>query len=114
MKLYIARNQEEEIGFFGGSKGFNFLLTCRVELNEEEKLLIEKYKQWDIPVYSYQTVNDAIETWSLNEITQGRSVSCAGVVVLIESEELIKEACNNLKVLLGVMATFGGEEIIEF
>lgn len=114
MQLYITRNQEEQKGFFGGSKGFSFLLTCRVKLNEGEISLVEKYKQWDIPIYSYQTVSNTTGTWSLRGITEGKTLSCAGVMELLGSEEQIKEACQNLKILLGVMATFGGEEIVEF
>ncbi len=39
MKLYIERDQAEQKGFFGGSKGFSFSLTCRLELDEAEKVL---------------------------------------------------------------------------
>jgi hypothetical protein len=35
------------------------------------------------------------------------------VTELLELEEKIKEACKNLKILLAVMASFGGEEVIE-
>ena len=42
MKLHIARDQAEQKGFFGESKGFNLLLTCRLELNDAERSLIDK------------------------------------------------------------------------
>lgn len=44
MKLYIRRDQEEQKGFFGGSKGMSFSLNCRLELDGTEKQLVEKYK----------------------------------------------------------------------
>ena len=114
MKLIIKREQEEKKGIFGGSKGISFLLSCRVELDSEERALVEKYKQWDIPVYTYETVKGTPATWTLRGIAEGRSVSCDGVGTLLDGEENIKAACNNLKIIIEVMESFGGEEVIEF
>jgi hypothetical protein len=36
------------------------------------------------------------------------------VTTLLDREAVIKQACQELKILLDVMASFGGEEIIEF
>lgn len=113
MKLCVKREQEEKKGFFGGSKGVSFLLSCRVELDGEEKGLIEKYKQWDLPVYEYESVKGMPVSWSVRQITSGASVSCDGVGALLAGEEQIKEACNNLKVMLRVMSSFGGEDVYE-
>ena len=114
MKLFIRRNQEEKRGMLGGYKGMSFLLTARLELTADEKALIEKYKQWDTVVHSYESDNGVPVDWTLRSMISGRSVSCDGVVPLIESEDNIKNSCNNLKILLEVMDTFGGEQIIEF
>ena len=113
MKLHVKRDQAEQKGFFGGSKGFNFSLTCRLDLNDTEKALIDKYKQWDIAVHSYALENGGQATLSLNDITSGKTINCAGVATLLQSEEEVKDACNNVKILLQVMESFGGEEIIE-
>ena len=114
MKLYISRDQSEQKGLFGGSKGFSFSLSCRLELTEDEKQIIDKYKQWDIPVYSYATTKGTEASWSLRELTTGRTVNCSGVAALLSDEEEIKNACANIQVLLDVMESFGGEEVIEF
>ena len=113
MKLHIKRDQAEQKGFFGGSKGFSFSLDCRLELDEIEKSLIEKYKQWDMTVHAYGLANGGNATWSLRAISEGRTVSCDGVPTLLQSEEEVKNACNNVKTLLQVMESFGGEEVIE-
>ena len=34
--------------------------------------------------------------------------------ILLNNEQVIKDACANFKTLLGVMATFGGEEVVDF
>ena len=114
MKLYIKRDQEEKKGLFGGSKGFSFLLSCRIDLTPEENELVERYKQWDMPVHSYETVNGGVMTWTLNSLKTGKTVSCEGVATLLEDEERIKNACQNVRVILDVMASFGGEELVEF
>lgn len=114
MKLHVARNQAEQKGIFGGSKGIYFSLNCRIELNDAEKALIEKYKQWDIRVYSYENEKGLPCVWLLREISgAGETISCKGVAELLHAEEEVKNACNNIKVLLTVMASFGGEEVIE-
>jgi hypothetical protein len=114
MKLFIKRNQEDVKGFFGGSKGISFSLNCRIELTPEETALVEKYKQWELTVHSYDLASGGTARWNLRELTQGKSVTCEGVGVLLDSEELVKRACANVKVMLDVMNSFGGQEVFEF
>ena len=113
MQLHIKRDQAEQKGFFGGSKGFNFSLNCRLELNENEKSLVEKYKQWDMVVHGYEMEKGGTATWSLRDLSAGKIVTCNGVGALLQSEEEIKGACSNTKIMLEVMESFGGEEVIE-
>lgn len=113
MKLFIKRDQAEQKGFFGGSKGFSFSLNCRLELDGEERSLVEKYKQWDMPVHAYDLERGGQTVWSLRDITQGKTVTCAGVPALLQSEDEIKNSCGNVKILLEVMESFGGEEVLE-
>lgn len=114
MKLAIKRDQEDVKGFFGGSKGISFSLGCRVELTPEETALVEKYKQWDLTVHTYALANGGTARWSLRELTSGKSVTCEGVGALLESEGEVKQACANVKVMLDVMNSFGGQEVVEF
>jgi hypothetical protein len=114
MKLFIKRDQEDVKGFFGGSKGIRFSLNCRIELTPEETALVEKYKQWDLTVHSYPTTSNTNARWSLADMTKGCTVTCDGVGALFNSEEEVKKACANTKVLLNVMNSFGGQEELEF
>lgn len=46
MKLFIKRSQIEGKGLFGGRKGVaEFLLSCHVELTQEEQNLFAKYRE---------------------------------------------------------------------
>ncbi|MEO0089303.1 MAG: hypothetical protein ABIK56_02085 [candidate division WOR-3 bacterium] len=92
-----------------------FILTCRVELNQEETALVEKYKTWDYVVHSFETIDGSKAIWTIEDLVKrGRSVACDGVVTLLQYEEDIKNACKNLKTLLLVMASFGGTEVFEY
>ena len=115
MKLVIKRSQKERKGVFGGHKGMTFLLSCRVELTPEEHGLVTKYKAekellaglpigeggTPVPIY-------------IDTLLAGYSHECEDVTSLLESEDKIKRACEGFKTLLAVMASFGGEEVIEF
>jgi len=109
MKLFIKRNQKAMTGVFGGHKGMSFILSCRLEFTPDEEELMTKYKAGDEPLL---VVGD--ELWTPNNLKRGASQVTEGITILLENEEKIKEACKNFKLLLDVMATFGGEEVIEF
>ena len=114
MKLFISRGQDEKKGFFGGSKGMSFKLSCRIELNSEESNLVEKYKQGDAIVYSYENTNHQTISWKLREMQEGKIISCDSVAGVIETEEEMKKVCGAIKNLLLIMASFGGEEVFEY
>lgn len=104
MKLIIKRSQDT--GFMGGT---SFILEARAELSSEEKALIDKYKAHKEVLYS---VGD--RTYTISSLTSGTRDKCKDVTILLNNEEVYKNACRHLKTLLGVMKTFGGEEEIEF
>lgn len=118
MKLTIKRNQADVKGLFGGHKGVNFSLHGRVEVTEAEKALISKYKVGDYILASYerptkgtdQNISFHITT---NDIINGKSVEIGNINTLLELEEAMKSGCKNLKGLLEVMSTFGGEQVID-
>jgi len=112
MRLRLRRNQQEKKGLFGGRKGFDFRLTFQVELTPEERDLIRKYRVGDyvLTVYKIRETEIPVQVRSLEE---GHTSVVEDVTDLLDLEEKIKESCKNLQVLLGVMASFGGEEILE-
>ncbi len=116
MKLIIKRDQKQEKGIFGGDKGMKFLLSCRAELTPEEQNLIKKYKAEREILATIVIENDPKQSGLLfiNDLITGKLYECKDVISLLDVEDKIKKACENFKTLLQVMASFGGEEIIEF
>ncbi len=114
MKLIIKRDQLAQKGIFGGHKGMKFLLSCRVELSPEEEALVEKYKVENYTL-TYTTSRDGIQLpYTVRNFMQGVNEEVKDITILLNNEGIIKDACKNFKTLLEVMATFGGEEVIEF
>lgn len=113
MKLKIRRDQAAKKGIFGGHKGMRFSLSCRVEISPEEQELIEKYKVYNHPLTWRETDKGKIPGLTVQNLVGGYHVELDDVGTLMNNEEVIKDACNDFKDLLMVMATFGGEEIIE-
>jgi len=113
MRLIIERGQEQQKGFFGGNKGALFHLTCRVELSEEEQHLVEKYRVGDHVLASKQ-IGDLEDPLRVGDLTGGTTMKCKDVATLLGSEEVVRAACSEFKVLLTVMASFGGREVVEF
>ncbi len=116
MKLTIKRGQADVKGMFGGHKGVEFSLYCRVEVTPDEAALIERYKAGDSVLATYQMrhKNESFEVgYTVADLIKGKSTNLASITALLDLESEIKKACGNLKILLWAMSTFGGEEVIE-
>ena len=114
MKLIIKRDQKAQTGIFGGHKGYVFILSYRVELTPEEQALVAKYRAEDYPL-TYITRQDVkIPKDTIKTLTQGVTEELKDIKILLNNEEVVKGACKDFKTLLEVMASFGGEEVIEF
>ena len=117
MKLTIKRNQADVKGLFGGHKGVNFSLYGRCEISEGEKALVAKYKIGEYTLADYKIKSrkgDSIDfRISIDGIVAGKTVETDDINTLLELETAMKEGCKNMKNLLMVMATFGGEEVFE-
>jgi len=115
MKLFIKRNQQAQKGIFGSHKGMTFLLSCRVELTPEEAALVAKYKVEDYPL-TFTTSRDGLRLPkdTVKSLMQGVNEEVKDITILLNNEEIIKDACKNFKTLIEVMATFGGEEEFDF
>lgn len=117
MKLTIKRDQADVKGIFGGHKGVSFSLYAKAEITNDEQALIEHYKigeyilaSYDLPIKGSENMEFHL---SVNRLTNGDKTETGSISTLLELEEKIKEGCQNLKTLLEVMKTFGGEEVIE-
>jgi len=104
MKLVIKRDQDK--GFMGGMK---FILDAKVVLTPEESELIQKYKAHKEILYTKEA-----RPCTISDMVNGVRDKTKDVTVLLNNEEVYKEACEHLKTLLDVMASFGGEQVIEY
>jgi hypothetical protein len=115
MKLYIKRNQKAQTGIFGGHKGMTFLLSCRVELTPEEQALVTKYKAETQPLtYVDDPKAGRLPKDTVSSLMRGTTEEVKDISVLLNNEEIVKGACKDFKTLLDVMASFGGEEVVEY
>lgn len=104
MKLILKREQDK--GFLGG---ISFVLEARVVLTPQEEELVKKYKAHKEVLY---TTGD--RHYTINDLLQGTRDKCKDITILLNNEEVYKDACSHFKTLLEVMSSFGGEEVIEF
>ncbi len=116
MKLIIRRNQRPNKGLFGGHKGMIFLLDCQVVLTRKERELMEKYQadEYLAEPPKIDGLRTGVACYTPSILRDGVTHECKDVTILLQTEEIIKEACRNFKILLTVMATFGGEEVIHY
>jgi hypothetical protein len=115
MKLFIKRDQKAQTGILGGHKGMTFLLSYRIELTPEEKALVDKYKAENHPLtFGRDREGKQIPKDTVSSLMRGGTDEVKDITVLLNNEEILKDACKNFKILLNVMATFGGEEIVDF
>src|SRR5438046_1118028 len=115
MQLIIRRDQKAQTGLLGGHKGITFVLNTRIELTPKEQELVKRYKAENHPLTT-STLPDGkvIPRDTITSLMHGVSQELKDISILLKNEETIKDACMNFKRLLDVMATFGGEEVVEF
>ena len=113
MKLIIKKDQADEKGIFGGHKGIIFSLYAKADISSEEIKLIQKYKVGEYVLTTYKVNSDITLDVTVDQLTHGFKTTTKKISMLLELENNIKQGCKNLKDLLSVMSTFGGEKIIE-
>jgi len=115
MKLIIKREQQAQTGMFGGHKGMKFLLSYRVELTPEEQELVDKYKAGNHPLtFRTDQKGNKIPKHTISSLMSGHTELLEDVTILLNNEDVIKDACKDFKMLLEIMTSFGGEEVFEF
>ena len=116
MKLTIRRNQADVKGLFGGHKGVSFSLFAKVDIKPEERALIERYKvgDWILASRDFTAGKNQYQiSLTVDKLINGDTTTMASLADLQKWEEDIKTSCVQVKTALAVMATFGGEEVIE-
>lgn len=119
MKLILQRNQTK--GFSGKT---TFSVTATVEVSNEEKANINKYKLGKELLYTNMEdrgsgVLGAISRkmmaveFTINNLINGKKIDCKTILEMLELEESIMEVTKTFKQVLDASATFGDEEVIE-
>ena len=109
MKLIIKRDQDK--GFLGGT---SFIISFHVELTPEESELIKKYKAHKEPLTYREKGGVEKPELKIGDLVDGVGYKAKDITTLLNIEGLVKEACQSFKDYLEVMASFGGEKVIEY
>jgi hypothetical protein len=114
MRLIINRRQADVKGLLGGNKGVSFTLSYRLELNAEERGLVERYKLQNYALTWTSGPQGRIPDDTIANMTTGRSQTLNDVTTLLRNEDIVKDACDNLILLFKVCRNFGGDEIVDY
>ena len=109
MRLVIHRSQADKKGMLGGHKGVSFTLSTRVDFTDEERALLDHYKMWEYSLFTRGPLPVTIR-----QLLQGDAQTVDNVEVLLENEEVVKRALDQVPPLLRVLRSFGGDEIIDY
>ena len=121
MKLIIVRDQESK-GMM--SKKIVFSITATVELTDQEKEDVDKYKLGGTILYSNMEDRGsgalgllsrvAMEViFTVNNMLIGKKIESDNIIEIIALEDIIIEAAKGFKNILEASATFGDETVIE-
>ncbi|MGV9677864.1 hypothetical protein ACWDSJ_21515 [Nocardia sp. NPDC003482] len=114
MRLVINRSQAAVKGMLGGHKGMQFTLAYQLQLTSEEHALVEQYKLLEYPL-TWQTFNGTkIPRDTIGSLLKGASQTVADVKTLLNNEDVIKDAIDELPPLFAVCRSFGGNEVVDY
>ena len=128
MQLLLRRTQKS-----GLTGKITFSLYAKVRLEEAETANIRKYKRGSEVLYEkvkIQAEGGSGGDWallgralaaralnitvSINDLLDGKTVTCRDILEMRAAEEQIKEACGVFKEILESAAHFEGEEVIDY
>lgn len=119
MKLVLQKNQK------AGLTKTIYVLEAKVELTDDEQKNIQKYKVGKILLYTNMADRGSglagivsrklagIEI-TVNDLVNGKKIEVKDFFEMLDMEGQIKDACKNFKLMIDAMASFGGDEIIEY
>lgn len=107
MKLIVKKDQD--VGMLGKVK---FIINAKVSLTDEESALVKKYNVKKEVLFSK---NNFMQTEiTIGSLIDGETFSCKTIEEILKFEEIIKKSCQNLKIKLDTMKSFGGEYEIDY
>jgi hypothetical protein len=121
MKLHFARSQEQLTDRKGNSEGVTYKFSCRLELAPDEAELVARYNQGRHilclvnmdDIRDFRPRDEQERFLSVNRLSSGWTVESRFVTDLARTEAAIKEGCADFKPVLALMATWGGETVVE-
>ncbi len=119
MKLILQKDQK---GGFGKN---TYILEAKAELTAEEQKNVDKYKVGKTLLYTNLAdrgsgVLGAVSRKltgteiTIDDLVRGKKIELKDIYEIIDLEDQVKEACQQFKLVLETMASFGGDEIIEY
>lgn len=120
MKLTIARTQAHQgTDRKGRSQGVVFTFTCRLQLDDHERELVDKYRLWGYPLVHLRMteLRDLSENDTLmspERLLEGWTFPTRYVSDALHAEDGVKEGCAAFKEVLRMMESYGGQEEVEF
>jgi hypothetical protein len=115
MKLHISRHQEDTGRIYNGSKSILFQLSCQIELTPEEIQLVSHY---GLEKKELTSPSDCqrykLKLTTLASLIEGIQYSDFILYEIRSKEEAIRDMCKGFKFELDSLASFTGEETLEF
>ncbi len=135
MQLVMRRSQKTS-GLM--SKSVLFCLDARVDLSNEERSNVDRYRLGGQVLYNSQNAKQHLDkvaeaaggsrgflsgavnlamaklslSISVDSLTRGHHIECKELDELLGAEEAIKTACENIKTYIDMASTFDGREIV--
>jgi len=82
-------------------------------LTPEESDLVRRYRFADLPLGTWKRQGAEVPIATVNSAVAGRTMRWPSVVEMLRRERELKQACVELRQLLVVASTFGGEDRYE-
>jgi hypothetical protein len=114
LQLVINRSQQDVKGMMGGHKGVQFTLSYKLVLTADEAALVQRYKLGEYAL-SWRTIQgNRVPDDTISNMVQGRTQTLTDVTTLLNNEEIVTNACDQLPGLFAVVRSFGGQEVIDY
>ncbi|MFH5230902.1 hypothetical protein [Antrihabitans spumae] len=114
MRLTINRSQAAVKGMLGGHKGTQFTLSYQLQLTNEETQLVQQYKLMEYPLTWKTFQGDRFPDDTIASMIRGTTQTVGDVRTLLNNEDIVKDAVDELPILFKVCRTFGGSETIDY
>lgn len=119
MRLSITRNQSELTDRKGRSEGVVFNFGCRLAFDQDEQVVLEKYRLWGYPLAMLRMTeirgldqNDM--HMSPERLVNGWSFQTRFASDAHQVEDCIKEGCRDFKNVMKMLVAYGGDEEVAF